>query len=400
MAKLNGWLIVGAFTVALFSFSASSPAGATPRPHHCAHRLHCPKPHRCAHRRHCSKTHRCAHRRHRPKTHRCAQQRHDTKTHRTAQRRHHPKPSSPTGSSPTGSSPTGSSPTGSSPTGSSPTGSSPTGSSPTGSSPTGSSPTGSSPTGSSPPSSPGSQPMGDPQGKTWTLAFDDEFNGTSIDTTKWDVFNGVHPNNDVTSAAADCSESGGYLHLDVPGNGTGCNVSSAYEPYTGAATGANAWELAIGDYVEARVWFASSSQSPYDPIANWPAFWTSGVNWPDQWGDRHRRGLGEAHLQLSRTHGNDQSRLHAHAHHRLGRQLACVRRLSNRDRRIRVLGRKSRSDGPNNGRRRPPGDPFQHRHLRRNPELRVRLRRRHAGRLGTRLDKQLSSPRACPRKPR
>ena len=272
MAKLNGWLIVGAFTVALFSFSASSPAGATPRPHQCAHRRHCPKPHRCAHRRHCSKPHRCAHRRHCPKPHRCAHRRHCPKTLAP------PTTPSPTfsdahnllahevrHSSPTGSSPTGSSPTGSSPTGSSPTGSSPTGSSPTGSSPTGSSPTGSSPTGSSPPSSPGSQPMGDPQGKTWTLAFDDEFNGTSIDTTKWDVFNGVHPNNDVTSAAADCSESGGYLHLDVPGNGTGCNISSAWQPYTGAPTGANAWELAIGDYVEARVWFASSSADSVRP---------------------------------------------------------------------------------------------------------------------------------------
>jgi hypothetical protein len=122
--------------------------------------------------------------------------------------------------------------------------------------------------------------VGDPQGKAWTLAFDDEFNGTSIDTTKWDVFNGVHPNNDVTSAAADCSESGGDLHLDLPGNGTGCNISSAFQPYTGAATGANAWELATGDYVEARVWFASSSATPYDPVANWPGFWTSGVHWP------------------------------------------------------------------------------------------------------------------------
>ena len=86
--------------------------------------------------------------------------------------------------------------------------------------------------------------MGDPQGKTWTLAFDDEFNGTSIDTTKWDVFNGVHPNNGVTSAAADCSESGGYLHLDVPGNGTGCNISSAcaavhWRSYRGERLGAS-----------------------------------------------------------------------------------------------------------------------------------------------------------------
>ena len=47
-----------------------------------------------------------------------------------------------------------------------------------------------------------------------------------------------------------------------------------------STTGANAWELGVGDYVEARVWFAAATASPNDPIANWPAFWTSGANWP------------------------------------------------------------------------------------------------------------------------
>ncbi len=132
----------------------------------------------------------------------------------------------------------------------------------------------------------GTQPVGDPQGKAWTLVFDDEFNGTSIDTTKWDVFGpNVHDNNSVESDPADCSESGGNLVLDtnnttIPGTLTGCNMASAWQPYTGATTGANAWELAVGDYVEARVWVAVSSANANDPVANWPAFWTAGAHWP------------------------------------------------------------------------------------------------------------------------
>ena len=94
------------------------------------------------------------------------------------------------------------------------------------------------------------------------------------------MFNNTHPNNSVTSSAADCSESGGSLRLDQPGNGTGCNISSAWQPYTGQATGANAWELPVGGYVEARVWVSSSTANVNDPVANWPAFWTSGQNWP------------------------------------------------------------------------------------------------------------------------
>ena len=130
---------------------------------------------------------------------------------------------------------------------------------------------------------PGTQPVGDPQGINWTLTFDDEFSGTSIDQTKWSIFGAPGPNksnNGVTSSQADCTQGGGDLRLDLPGDGTGCDMSSAWRPYTGQSTGANAWELGVGDYVEARVWFAAAAANPNDPIANWPAFWTSGSNWP------------------------------------------------------------------------------------------------------------------------
>ena len=145
------------------------------------------------------------------------------------------------------------------------------------------------------------QPVGGPQGINWNLTFDDEFNGTSIDTSKWVIYNNpavgcpgtaatchpVHDNNGVTSSTALCSEGpfgpNGEGVLDLDTNGTqGCNIASAWKTYTPSltASGANAWELPVGGYVEARVWFAASSVNPSFPVANWPTFWTAGANWP------------------------------------------------------------------------------------------------------------------------
>ena len=136
---------------------------------------------------------------------------------------------------------------------------------------------------------PGTQPVGDPQGKTWTLAFDDEFNGTSIDTTKWRVQPlNRDSDNAVESDPADCSEGPfgpngeGVLRAEVtgtPGSYNGCEIDSAYKPYTGQPTGANAWELSVGDYVEFRVWFPGTNplSAAGGPIANWSAVWARGT---------------------------------------------------------------------------------------------------------------------------
>ena len=75
------------------------------------------------------------------------------------------------------------------------------------------------------------QPVGDPLGRSWTEVFDDEFNGTSIDKSRWVALNGWG-NNNVTSSAKNCTESGGDLVLALPGDGTGCDL------YSGQADGA------------------------------------------------------------------------------------------------------------------------------------------------------------------
>jgi hypothetical protein len=127
---------------------------------------------------------------------------------------------------------------------------------------------------------PVSQPVGDPGGKNWTLAFDDEFNGTSIDTSKWVNYKGWIGNG-VTSSSADCTESGGNLVMSTPGNGTGCFLSSS----PGLGAGSNAWLLRVGGYVEARIWFPGPGSTPTSTIDNWPAFWTLGATTYERGGE-------------------------------------------------------------------------------------------------------------------
>jgi hypothetical protein len=128
------------------------------------------------------------------------------------------------------------------------------------------------------------QPVGDPPpgGHNWKLEFDDEFNGTSIDTTKWTLFNNAADMQD----AAECSESGGNLVLAVNSAGDGCNIASAWNPVTGKPTGAHAWELRVGDYVEWRAYYTPSpcyaaGTCPGDPVADWPTLWATGAVWPE-----------------------------------------------------------------------------------------------------------------------
>jgi hypothetical protein len=110
------------------------------------------------------------------------------------------------------------------------------------------------------------QPVGDPLGKSWTLVFDDEFNGTAVDTSKWALT--AFSNNNVTSTPWDCRESGGHLTMDLPGNGTGCDMSST------------TYALSVGDYVEARIYFPGPGTLPTPTIYNWPGFWAASRNWP------------------------------------------------------------------------------------------------------------------------
>jgi hypothetical protein len=108
-------------------------------------------------------------------------------------------------------------------------------------------------------------------GGTWTLKFDDEFDGTSLDTTKWTNtwFNGGTMNN-VATVASNVSVGGGVASLQLSDATHGALI------HTTEAAGR--YSLPVGGVVEARVLFPGSTTQD---IYNWPAFWTGGTDaWP------------------------------------------------------------------------------------------------------------------------
>jgi hypothetical protein len=112
-------------------------------------------------------------------------------------------------------------------------------------------------------------PPGNPA--TWNLVFDDEFNGSSLDTTKWSTswFNGGQMNNTSTSPA-NVRVANGVLTLTLSSTSVGALVST--NPTGGASPG---FQMTYG-YAEARILFPGSGSTCND----WPAFWTDGQSWP------------------------------------------------------------------------------------------------------------------------
>lgn len=111
----------------------------------------------------------------------------------------------------------------------------------------------------------------------WNLIFDDEFNGTSLDTSTWSDAGYTNNNMSGGSQASDVSESGGDLILQVGANDSGAQVESISAP------------VAVGDFAEASVDFAGSGTQ----IDNWPAWWISGPNWPAAGENDIAEGLGD-----------------------------------------------------------------------------------------------------------
>jgi hypothetical protein len=114
-----------------------------------------------------------------------------------------------------------------------------------------------------------SGPVGVPG--SWTPTFDDEFDGTSLDTNMWSTswFNGGTMNNTSTSPA-NVSVANGILTLTLSSQSVGALVST--NPSGGAGTG---FQMTYG-YIEARILFSGSGSGCND----WPAFWTDGQSWP------------------------------------------------------------------------------------------------------------------------
>jgi hypothetical protein len=122
------------------------------------------------------------------------------------------------------------------------------------------------------------QPVGNIPG-TWTLAFDDEFDGTSLDTNKWTTMDGGGWGS-TTCRTANVSVSGGNLVLTLASSSSGgcvCTGHACAPAFGGSfSAGSGSYDLPVGAYTEARVDFPGSGTA----IDNWPAWWTSGPSWP------------------------------------------------------------------------------------------------------------------------
>ena len=119
----------------------------------------------------------------------------------------------------------------------------------------------------------------------WKLTFDDEFNGTSLDTAKWSTGwygSGITP--PIDSAEKDCydpaqvSQGGGTLGLTLIQKSEDCGVSDQVYT-TGVVTTRGKFNFTYG-FIEARVWLPAVPGNPSE-TANWPDVWADGQSWPE-----------------------------------------------------------------------------------------------------------------------
>ncbi len=119
----------------------------------------------------------------------------------------------------------------------------------------------------------------------WTLKFDDEFNGTSLDTAKWStgwygsgITAPVNDSEDDCYDPAQVSEGGGALDLTLIAKSENCGISDPL--YAGGLVSTQGKFSFTYGFIEARVWLPGA---PGDAgyVANWPAVWADGQNWPE-----------------------------------------------------------------------------------------------------------------------
>ncbi len=145
------------------------------------------------------------------------------------------------------------------------------------------SPAGHTPTPAPPTSSAGRTPMPTGVPGDWTLKFDGEFNGTSLDTTKWSTgWYGSGITAPANEQENDCydpaqvTEGGGVLSLGLIQKTETCGDN---EPNAaGLVSTAGKFSFTYG-FIEARVWLPGVPGHPGE-VANWPGVWADGQNWP------------------------------------------------------------------------------------------------------------------------
>lgn len=114
----------------------------------------------------------------------------------------------------------------------------------------------------------------------YTLVFDDEFNGTSLDTSKWSTgWFGSGITQPVQSDELECYDpaqvtvTGGNLNLTAISNPETCG--GVTRPYASGIITTNGLESFTYGYYEARINVPASSGAT---VANWPAWWAFAAN--------------------------------------------------------------------------------------------------------------------------
>ena len=122
-------------------------------------------------------------------------------------------------------------------------------------------------------------PVGDPG--NWRPIFDDEFDGSSLNTTKWSVgWFGSGITQPLTPAELECfdpaevSVGGGELDLGMIAKSETCGGKTRSYA-SGIVTTNGKFSFTYG-FMEAKVWVPGTG----GVIADWPDVWLDGQNWP------------------------------------------------------------------------------------------------------------------------
>ena len=147
-----------------------------------------------------------------------------------------------------------------------------------------------------------------PQGAVgnWTMSFADEFNGTSLDTSKWDYgwadykVPSAPVQQDNEQACYDPSQvsvANGELTLSVITKqascgdtvASKCNATTNTRPYTSGNIQTRKKYTQSYGFAEARIWLDADANNN---IYNWPAWWLDGEPWPSKGETDVMEGLG------------------------------------------------------------------------------------------------------------
>ncbi|NUK24625.1 glycoside hydrolase family 16 protein [Streptomyces lunaelactis] len=126
-------------------------------------------------------------------------------------------------------------------------------------------------------------PLGVPG--AWRQVFGDEFNGTRLDSSKWNpnwlgcptcITKPVNAAELGAYAPSQVRVRGGSLHLKAERRQTTASDGKTYAYRSGLVESDGKAEFTYGAF-EARIYTPASGTQ----IANWPAFWTNGQSWPE-----------------------------------------------------------------------------------------------------------------------